>query len=164
MSGPSITLRWNEPGDVADAAAFAAEVIGAETDYISHGEIQTGLSDDGSSWVAGLKELYATDFTDRGERDLLVAREGDSVVGMLMVAYERSERRAFAVIEDMAVSPQKRSGGLGKRMLHEAQSRISERRLAWVFLESGLRNEKAHAFFEREGFRMVSHVYARKLD
>lgn len=159
----NVVMRWNEDAGIADAAAFAAEVIGAAPEYISHGEIQTGLSDDGESWVPGLAGLFASDFANRGDRDLLVVRHGADVVGLLVVAFETGERRTFAVIEDMAVAPALRSQGLGSRILREAMDRIKARSVEWVFLESGLRNHEAHAFFEREGFTMTSHVFARRI-
>ena len=165
MTGPGdITFLWNRDEDIAEAASFAARVIGAETSYISHGEIQTGLSDDGKSWVPDLAENYASDFADRGDRDLLVARNADGTIqAVLVLAFEASERRRFAVIEDMAVASEARSWGIGKAMLDRALERVKERGIEWVFLESGLHNDKAHAFFEREGFSKTSEVFARRL-
>lgn len=157
-------FRWNHAEDVAPAAAFAGRVIGAASSYISHGEIQTGLSDDGRSWVSNLERLYLEDFSDRGNRDLLVAHDAaGEVCGLLMLAWEASSRRRFAVIEDMAVDPSQRSQGIGKRMMDLAETRIREHGVEWVFLESGRDNEGAHHFFERAGFKRQSAVFARKL-
>lgn len=165
MSEDNIDWRWNDQGDRKDAAAFAASTVGQSPDYISHGEIQTGLSEDGKNWAVNLGELYAADFADPGERDLLVGRDGSGdVCAFLMVAWESSPRRSFAVIEDMAVHPSLRGKGIGHRMLAMARARIQERGIEWVFLESGLNNEAAHRFFAREGFRTVSHVFAQKLE
>lgn len=161
----SLALAWNAPDDVAPAAAFAARVIGASTDYISHGEIQTGLSSDGRTWSPELAELYASDFADLTDRDLLVARTPDGdIAAIAILAWEETPRRKFAVIEDMAVDPAIRSGGVGAQMIEALAARVRERGVGWVFLESGLRNERAHAFFQRHGFAEVSHVFARRLD
>ncbi|VVT17793.1 GNAT family N-acetyltransferase [Erythrobacter sp. EC-HK427] len=163
MTG-SPAVRWNAPEDIPDAAAFAARVIGAQASYISHGEIQTGLSDDGVSWIPDLEERYAADFADPGDRDMLVARGvGGAVCGMLIVAFEHGEHRSFAVIEDMAVDPQARSGGIGRQLLERAMERIAARGIDWVFLESGLHNEDAHRFFEKNGFAKLSSVFGRRL-
>ena len=155
---------WNNPEDAADAAAFAGAIIAQAPEYISHGEIQTGLSDDGKSWVADLAQRYADDFADPGERDMVVGRAGDgSVKAFLIVAWEESPRRKFAVIEDMAVDPSLRSQGIGAELLALAEARVRARGIEWMFLESGLGNEHAHRFFERAGFHMTSHVFARRL-
>lgn len=169
MSGPpvppALAFRWNDPGDRADAAAFAAAVIALSPAYISHGEIQTGLSPDGRSWARDLADLYRADFADPGNRDMLVGRDAQGAVrALLIIGWERSRRRAFAVIEDMAVDPSLRSRGIGGELLRMAEERISERGIEWVFLESGVGNEGAHGFFERAGFRAISHVFARRLD
>jgi len=159
------STRWNDPADVADAATFAGAVIGQSPEYISHGEIQTGLSDDGKHWIDNLAARYAEDFADPGERDMLVARAADgSVCGVLIVAWKDNDPRKFAVIEDMAVDPACRSQGIGQQLMALAEERIRQRGVEWVFLESGLRNEHAHRFFEREGFHPVSHVFARRLE
>ncbi|MCB2067724.1 MAG: GNAT family N-acetyltransferase [Erythrobacter sp.] len=159
-----VEFRWNHPDDVAPAAAFAGDVIARSAAYISHGEVQTGLSDDGKTWVPNLAELYAQDFADPGDRDMLVGRDGAGrVVAFLIVAWEASSRRAFAVIEDMAVEPDLRGQGLGSRLIALAEQRISERGIEWVFLESGLGNEGAHQLFERAGFAVMSKVFGRRL-
>jgi ribosomal protein S18 acetylase RimI-like enzyme len=160
----ALDYRWNDPADIVEAAAFAGKVIGADPDYISHGEIQTGLSLDGEHWAARLGKLYAEDFADPGERDLLVGRDADGAVrAILIVAWEESPRLRFAVIEDMAVDPAIRSSGIGGRLLELAEARIRERGVEWVFLESGLHNKDAHRFFERHGFKTQSKVFARRL-
>ena len=160
----SLAFRWNAAEDVSDAAAFAASVIGAQPSYISHGEIQTGLSDDGVSWISNLAERYAADFADPGDRDMLVARgEGGAVCGMLIVAFEHGAHRSFAVIEDMAVDPAARSSGIGRQLLDRAMERIEARGIEWVFLESGLQNEDAHRFFEKNGFSKLSSVFGKRL-
>jgi ribosomal protein S18 acetylase RimI-like enzyme len=157
-----LDYRWNDPADRADAAEFAGRVIGAEPAYISHGEIQTGLSLDGKTWAPGLAGRYAEDFADPGERDMLVGRDGEGQVrALLIVAWEESPRRKFAVIEDMAVDPAIRSSGVGTRLLEQAEARIRDRGVEWTFLESGLRNEGAHRFFERHGFRPQSKVFVK---
>jgi GNAT superfamily N-acetyltransferase len=141
-------------------------VIGADTAYISHGEIQTGLAEDSHRWAADLARLYADDFAGLGdERDLLLARNPDgSVAGLAVVAWEATSRRAFAVLEDMVVDPDLRSAGLGARIVEEIEAAVRQRGIGWLFLESGLRNARAHAFFERQGFETLSHVFAKQLD
>ena len=160
-----LNYSWNDATLAGDVAAFAGAVIVRGSEYISHGEIQTGLSDDGRTWAPNLAELYAEDFADPGERDMLVGLDGEGRVrAFLIIAWEASSRRQFAVIEDMAVDPALRGQGVGGELLAMAQKRIRARGIDWVFLESGLGNEDAHRFFERAGFHMTSHVFAKRLE
>jgi GNAT superfamily N-acetyltransferase len=165
MAG-ELKLVWDKsPASLAAAAAFAARVIGGDTVYISHGEIQTGLSDDGKTWPTDLAARYADDFADPGDaRDLLLAHDAEGVLcGIAILAFEATSRRRFAVIEDMAVEPARRSLGIGAALLAELDRAVRARGIEWVFLESGLQNHRAHAFFERSGFETVSHVFAKRL-
>ena len=161
----SLDLRWNGREDVPLAARFASRVISQSVDYISHGEIQTGLSPDGRSWAVNLPDLYRADFSDLRDRDLLVARTPDkAIAAVAILAWEETPRMRFAVIEDLVVDPALRSAGVGAQILEALSARVQGRGVEWVFLESGLRNERAHAFFKRHGFAEVSHVFARRLE
>jgi GNAT superfamily N-acetyltransferase len=160
-----LNLRWNGDGDAALAAAFAGDIISRDTAYISHGEIQTGLSPDGKAWVPNLGEIYADDFSDLDGRDLLVVRDDQGViVAVAVLAWEESRRRRYAVLEDMAVDPARRSDGIGAQVLEAVASRVADQGVEWLFLESGLRNRRAHAFFERHGFHEISHVFGRRIE
>lgn len=163
---PPLRLDWDKSEATArEAAAFAGRIIGLHAPYISHGEIQTGLSDDGQTWVPDLAARYEADFLDLGEeRDLLTARLADgTLAGIAIVAWEETPRRTFAVLEDMAVDPAQRSSGIGAALLTAVDARVKARGVEWLFLESGKDNGRAHAFFERHGFRELSHVFAKRL-
>jgi GNAT superfamily N-acetyltransferase len=161
-----LKFSWDRGSCAAEAAAFAARVIGAQPSYISHGEIQYGLTTaDGVNWIDGLEQRYTQDFASPGNREMLIARDSrGAIVGIGILHPELHGPVRYGVVEDMAVDPQSRSGGIGHTLLERLVERAREVGCAWVFLESGLGNEHAHRFFEREGFRMTSHVFARRLD
>lgn len=150
---------------LAQLAAMAAKVIGVDTRYISHGEIQTGLSDDATHWSPDLAELFADDFAELDDTRLVLAAydQGGVPLGLAIIAWEETARRRFAVLEDMVIEPSVRSRGMGASLLAAVEQRVAARGIDWLFLESGLRNERAHGFFERNGFDMVSHVFAKRL-
>lgn len=163
---PDIDLRWDKsPHTARRAAEFAGRVIGAEPRYISHGEVQTGLSPDGTTWEVDLAARYQSDFLDLGDdRDLLVALASNgAILGILILAWEQTSRRRFAILEDMAVDPASRSSGIGEHLLAQAEAKVRERGVDWLFLESGIDNHGAHRFFERHGFRAMSHVFGKHL-
>jgi GNAT superfamily N-acetyltransferase len=161
-----LAFSWDRGECAAEAAAFAARVIGAQPSYISHGEIQCGLTTpDGAHWIEGLERRYTEDFAHPGDREMLIARDSHgAIVGIGILHPQLDGPVRYGVVEDMAVDPESRSGGIGHALLERLVARARESGCAWVFLESGLGNEGAHRFFEREGFTMTSHVFARRLD
>ena len=161
-----LSFAWDHGLHAAEAAAFAARVIGAQPSYISHGEIQTGLTtSDGFHWMDGLEQRYAEDFASPDGREMLIARDSaGAIVGIGILNPELDGPVPYGVIEDMAVEPNLRGAGIGHALVERLAERARERYCDWVFLESGLGNEAAHRFFEREGFTMTSHVFARRLD
>jgi ribosomal protein S18 acetylase RimI-like enzyme len=160
-------IAWEEaPTAWADAARFFARVIALDPAYISHGEIQTGLSLDGKTWVADLEARFlAAASGERGTSSLALARDAAStIVAAAAVSWNFETADApFAVLQDLAVEPALRSQGLGAEMVAFVESAAHARGALWLFLESGKDNARAHAFFQRAGFDEVSHVFAKRL-
>lgn len=161
-----IQIAWaTDPATVRDAALFLARAVRTDTAYISHGEIQQGLSPDGKSWAPDLEQRFlnaAADYDDA--RSVLVARDGGVLVGAAIVHWDLDGAARFATLEDIAVAPQRRSAGVGDAMFREIERETTRRGGAWIFLESGLQNARAHAFFDRAGFQVVSKMFAKRLD
>jgi ribosomal protein S18 acetylase RimI-like enzyme len=160
-------IGWEEgPVAWADAARFFARVISADPAYISHGEIQTGLSADGKTWIANLEARFLAEATaDQSDRALAVARDAkNAIVAAAAVSWDfETEDARFATLEDLAVEPALRSNGLGAEMVEFVEREARARNAAWLFLESGKDNQRAHKFFERAGFQEISHVFAKRL-
>jgi len=164
--GPAakLSFTWDSGASAEEAASFAAAAISSQASYISHSEIQCGLSMDGASWVPDLEARYLEEFSSLPADDLLIARNEDGrIVGIGIVSWELDGPNPYGVIEDMAVDPTMRGGGIGRQLLERLVARIEERGAAWAFLESGRENHRAHAFFEAHGFSEISHVFARRL-
>jgi ribosomal protein S18 acetylase RimI-like enzyme len=165
MSGYQI--GWEQGAAAwAEAARFFARVISADPGYISHGEIQTGLSADGKTWVPDLESRFLVEAAaDQNGRSLAVARDARNAIvaaGAVRWNFETEDAR-FATLQDLAVEPALRSQGLGARMVEFVEREVRARNCAWLFLESGKDNRRAHEFFERAGFHEVSHVFAKRL-
>ena len=159
------SFAWDRGESADEAARFAAPIIGAQPSYISHGEIQCGLtSAGGSAWIDNLEERYAHDFASPGAREMLIARNSSGeIAGIAILHPELEGTTRYGTLEDMTVAPKLRSAGLGNALIERVVARARELDCEWVFLESGLGNERAHHFFERAGFNMISHTFAKRL-
>lgn len=150
----------------AEVAAFFARVIALDPTYISHGEIQAGLSSDGANWVSNLEERFLAELVEfDGTRSIVIARdpEGELLAAANVTWSFDSSDAPFATLEDMVVDPRVRSRGLGRRLYAAVENEARQRGVAWIFLESGTNNTRAHAFFERLGMVEVSRVFATRV-
>ena len=162
-----MTIAWaHDEATRAEVARFFAANIQGDASYISHGEIQCGLSIDGRTWAGDLEARFLEDLSagDTGPQ-LAVMRNGDgALVAAALVEWVDTPRVRFGVIEDLAVPAELRSSGLGNKMMKWIETEASVRNCRWLFLESGRNNLRAHRFFERHGFREMSHVFVKELD
>lgn len=161
------TIAWTrDASDLEAAAHFFAKTIAGDDAYISHGEIQQGLSLDGVTWARDLDGRFVKDMREFGaDQHLLLCRDAaGAIIAAAIVSWDTSEPDApFGTLEDLAVAPAHRSTGVGARMTALVETEARERKMKWLFLESGKNNVRAHAFFEHHGFNEISHVFAKKL-
>jgi GNAT superfamily N-acetyltransferase len=83
---------------------------------------------------------------------VLVARDGHALAGFC-TAYADIESVRFGHrvwVEDLAVAPDRRSLGTGKRLLDAAKDWARERGATHLELDSSVTREAAHRFYERE--------------
>ena len=164
MSDPDILAL------LADALAASADWTAAQLrpmpEYISHGEILSGRSPDGRRWSDDLGALLVRDFAAclASGGFVLEARSGGERLGVCAVFMDRSETRAVATIEDVVVGEGGRGHGTGSALLAAAEARCIEAGVDRIMLESGIANDRAHAFFERRGYRAVSKVFLKSPD
>ncbi|MBR0553284.1 GNAT family N-acetyltransferase [Stakelama marina] len=160
----TFTIDWAPDALMEDVARFFARVISGDDSYISHGEVQTGLSSDGRHWAPDLAAKMIADFEELGPcRSVAVASDGGRIVGAAVLLWVRGGRVAYCVLEDLAVDPAVRNRGVGADLVAFAEEAARERGMAWIFLESGLHNHGAHRLFERSGFRPISKVFLKPL-
>jgi GNAT superfamily N-acetyltransferase len=97
--------------------------------------------------VGRLREAIAS-----GASEVLVADVDGAVVGICTVYLDldsvRFGQRAW--VEDLAVDPERRSGGVGKQLLDAAKDWGRSRGATHLELDSGEAREAAHRFYERE--------------
>jgi ribosomal protein S18 acetylase RimI-like enzyme len=94
--------------------------------------------------------VLATD----GHRIVVAEAEG-KVVGVLHM-FERPalEKPCEAVVQALVVDSEARSTGVGEALMREAEAWASDRKLPSVSLYSRVDRKRAHAFYERIGYRI----------
>ncbi len=102
---------------------------------------------DPSRAAEALREAIADD-----RSVILVAEEGEEPVGLCSAYLELNSVRygLRCWVEDLAVSPEHRSEGVGKALLDAAKDWARERGATHLELDSGDARVDAHRFYERE--------------
>ena len=162
------------PATAADAEVLADLFIGhitAHPEYISHGEVQTGIGEvsvqDGN-FIAhptpDAKEKWMKCFLDMLRNDALVGiwkavDDKGTLMGFCIAYIEENGGAPFGMVGDVLVNPQCRGGGVGNALLQTAIDWFRAKGIQDIFLESGKDNHNAHRFFEKRGFVHVSEIY-----
>jgi GNAT superfamily N-acetyltransferase len=168
-----LTIGWC--GDACrseELAAFFAQHVGP--DYISHSELQGLRALSPTQWREDLASILndeigprladtGRDVPGRISQPILVAEKGGVLVGLSFVTFAGAAGVPFAIVEDVIVLPSVRSQGVGKAIFDWIATEAKGRKINRLFLESGVRNERAHHLFEEEGFHIVSVVMMRTL-
>ena len=96
---------------------------------------------------------------------VLVADGGDSLVGFCTAYLDlRSVRFGHRVwVEDLAVDPEHRSRGIGKRLLDAAKDWGRDRGATHLELDSATARTDAHRFYEREHPSWVTYCFSWEL-
>jgi GNAT superfamily N-acetyltransferase len=167
----NVTVAWCETSTrAAELAAFFAGNVGP--DYISHAELQGGRALSPTEWRPNLVEILRAEIDARlaaapsatNDRPIAVAEKDSALVALALLTFADTAPVPFAIVEDLIVGPQARGRGVGKTMLDWIARQAQARGIRRLFLESGAHNDRAHAFFGREGFRPTSIVMMRELD
>ena len=93
-------------------------------------------------------------YLSRDDAVALVAEIEGRVVGFLDLEFRRrlNYRTPQAWIPDLVVTEMRRSRGVGRALLARAEQLARERECWSITLESALWRERAHTFYEREGW------------
>lgn len=150
-----VTIRPGTPDDAAAVAALAQETHAVHAAALPH------VFQPATASVA-----TADDMAHLAQREghlLLVAVDGDAVVGDAVVGYAHAEvqetpdtpyKRASARlhVHGMGVTAAHRGRGVGRALLAAVRAEADGRGLDGVSLEVYAFNDSARALYEREGF------------
>jgi|SRR6185437_8164419 GNAT superfamily N-acetyltransferase len=173
VSAERLTINWcGNAGRSRELAAFFAQHV--DPSYISHSELQGSRALSPDRWCNDLPDTLNAEIEPRLQQTgsaapartsqpILVAEKDGDLVGLSFVTFAGAASVPFAVVEDVVVIPAMRSHGIGKSILDWIAGEARTRNIRRLFLESGVRNERAHRFFEQDGFHVVSVVMMRSL-
>jgi GNAT superfamily N-acetyltransferase len=114
-------------------------------------------------WDAGRARAALADALDSPDSAMLVAEESGALVGFC-TAYMTLESVRFGRrcwVEELAVHPDRRSEGIGARLLADARAWAAERGATHLKLDSSVDRIDAHRFYERErpAWRSISYSW-----
>lgn len=98
---------------------------------------------------------------------LLVAREGDAIVGFVMFepesgSYEQDADRG--IVHNLYVVPERRGEGVGSALLAAAEDALADEGADVVALEVMAENDAARRFYRRHGYEPLRLELERDLD
>lgn len=156
------TFREAVPADVTRLADLFWASLNAHPAYISHSEIQTGIAlDSGIPAPNGRTkwERYILGKITHSRSRVWIAEQGETLAGFVVQSFNTDYERTFGVIDDLLVAASLRGSGLGGDLLEAGIAWLREQGACDIYLESGVDNHAAHAFFERHQFRCISHMF-----
>lgn len=141
---------------------FAARLMD-EPDYISHSEILWGRALAPDQWRPDLAAVLRAEFL-AADPDVrrLAAMDGPDIAGLACTRLQREGGHAAIILEDMMVDPARRRAGVARALLKAAEMVAKDAGAPWIALESGARNQSAHAFFEAMGYAVVSKTMVKR--
>jgi GNAT superfamily N-acetyltransferase len=98
---------------------------------------------------------------------LYVAVDGDEIVGTFAMAIMDNLGHLgapSALVEDVAVSPDRHGQGIGKQMMRFALDRARATGCYKLALSANLKRDAAHAFYESLGFQRHGYSFLVNLD
>jgi ribosomal protein S18 acetylase RimI-like enzyme len=103
---------------------------------------------------AAFRDRFERVLADNGHR-IIVAEIGGKVAGVLHV-FERPalEKPCEAIVQALVVDSEARSNGVGEGLMREAEAWALGRKLPSASLYSRADRQRAHAFYERIGYRV----------
>jgi ribosomal protein S18 acetylase RimI-like enzyme len=154
--------------DVDELALFFSRNLTAS--YISHSELMGYRAIRPGLWSKDILSVLRADIEKRmsdplsqfpKEKDWLgaiEAREDEQLIAFALITISRAASVPFGIIEDLVIDTAHRGKGRGEQAMRWMVEQFKNAGIHRVFLESGVENESAHAFFKRFGFKQISMV------
>lgn len=110
----------------------------------------------GYPMTAARAETQLAALAGHGDHALLVAASGGRLDGWIQVSFSRIfESPATAEIAGLVVDEDRRGAGIGPRLVSAAEDWARGRGCAAIRVRSNVVRERAHRFYEREGYARI---------
>ena len=146
-----ITIDVAKPSDIDTLVALLGSLFADEAEFVA----------DSAKQKAGLVLIL----NDSTQGQIFVAREADSVVGMVNLLFTISTALGshVVILDDLIVTSAYRSKGVGKLLMDAALNFCSARGLVRISLQTDLDNYIAQHLYESRGFVRSSMISYKKI-
>jgi GNAT superfamily N-acetyltransferase len=127
---------------------------------------QPGVDDGAMLPLDEARRIFAT-FQTYPDYHLYVAVDGDEIVGTFALAIMDNLGHLgapSALVEDVAVRPDRQGRGIGRQMMWFAMARAKAAGCYKLALSSNLKRDAAHAFYDSLGFQRHGYSFLMPLD
>lgn len=155
--GSMITVRYGTIDDVKILQDLNDEIFVDNAKYDSDLRLDWAQSEEGRK--------YFTNLVNNKEALCLIAEDGDKKVGYLAASPKEIDYRKskYFEVENMGVSPEYRSQGIGKLLLQKCFDYAKQNGFQKAFVISYANNIKAVEFYKRNGFEPIDISLEREL-
>jgi len=130
--------------------------------YISHGEMQMGLSCDGVSYLPDFKEKWREYFA-RQVRDpqisVLIAEDNGEMIALAIFGIESDFDKPYGVLYDFMVANKHRGQKVAEPLFNKICESFDKQNIDEMYFESGSNCHRAHTFYTRRGAKHISNIY-----
>lgn len=112
----------------------------------------------GAGYLAKMQRVFA----GGGRMSLLVADEAVLALAVWR-SFEDTYNGIKFYVDDLVADEAQRSGGAGRALLEALVAHARRAGADGITLDSGVQRHRAHAFYFREGFHILSHNFKKQL-
>jgi len=132
--------------------------------YISHGEVICGRATSELKWAGNIIQQMKQEFIYciiNNKYEVFEILLSDVLIGFTII--ETNKKSKSAVLSDIMIKKDYQGKGIGKKVLQKIEEYLKNKNIGIVLLESGIKNENVHHFFEKNGYKRISIVYSKNL-
>jgi GNAT superfamily N-acetyltransferase len=132
--------------------------------YISHGEVLCGRATHDLKWADNIMTQMKREFMyyiSSRNCDILEIFFSGELTGFAIIEFNKKVKAA--VLSDIMIKKDCQGKGIGKEALHNIEEYLRNKHISMLLLESGIKNESAHYFFEKNGYNKISVEFYKKL-
>jgi len=156
-------IRRMVVADIDAVVRVYADVV--DSSYISFSELSEGKAEAVSKLSSSAPAIFreqVTSLLHSPQHGFFVATVDNELVGFALASLRRAEAgHTECWLDDLGVSHQWRRQGIAKALTSQVFNWGAKENAAYYLLESGVRKESAHHFFESLGFQPLSIVFWR---